>query len=263
MGYEERMEITKVAWNVGGRRLTVAAGSVVGERYQDNYDVVELDPARPVAVLADGMGDGPGSAAAGHTAVDVFLRELPATYAPAALRRAVAVAQQEVRRAARTLDELTGCTLTAFVTGPEPAAPDVAHPGAWIVQIGDSRLYRLRDGLLELLTVDHTIAWLGVLHGWFAHDSAEAHSARYRLTRYVGHPEDPEPDVFNVTLHPGDLYLLCTDGVADQLSYERLTRVLSSVADPADAVNTLLAATLAAGGADNATAVVIRVEVTV
>ena len=262
MGYEEDMEITKVAWGVGSRRLTVAAGSVIGERYQHNYDVVELDPARPLAVVADGMGDGPGSAAAGHTAVDVFLRELPETYAPAALRRAVAVAQQEVRRAARTLDELSGSTLTAFITGPSTDSTD-PHPGAWIVQIGDSRVYRLRDGLLELLTVDHTIAWLGVLHGWFAHDSAEAHSARYRLTRYIGHPEDPEPDVLSVTLHPGDLYLLCTDGVADQLSYERLTRVLATVADPADTVNTLLAATLDAGGADNATAVVIRVEITV
>jgi serine/threonine protein phosphatase PrpC len=253
MGYEGRMEITKVAWSVAGRRLTAAAGSVVGERYRDNYDVVELDPARPFAVVADGMGDGPGSAAAGRTAVDVFHREAPATCAPAALRAAVASAQQEVRRAARTLDELTGCTLTAFVAGPE----------VWIVQIGDSRAYRLRDGLLELLTVDHTIAWLGVLHGWFAPDSAEAHSARYRLTRYLGHPEDPEPDVLSVTLHPGDLYLLCTDGVPDQLSYERLTRVLATVTDPADAVQTLLTATLTAGGADNASAVVIRVEETV
>ena len=257
------MEITKVAWTVAGRRLTAAAGSVTGERYQDNYDVVELDPGRPLAVVADGMGDGPGSAAAGRTAVDVFRRAAPATCTPGTLRAAVASAQQEVRRAASTLDELTGCTLTAFVAGdPAEVVPDAA-PGAWLVQIGDSRAYRLRGGLLELLTVDHTIAWVGLLHGWFAHDSAEAHAARYRLTRYVGHPEEPEPDVLNVTLHPGDLYLLCTDGVADQLSYERLTRVLATVADPAEAVQTLLAATLTAGGADNATTVVIRVEQTI
>jgi serine/threonine protein phosphatase PrpC len=268
------MDITKVAWTVAGRRLTAAAGSVTGERYRDNYDVVELDPGRPLAVLADGMGDGPGSAAAGRTAVDAFRREAPATCSPGSLRAAVAMAQQEVRRAARTLDELTGCTLTAFVAGPDavpPPPPDPGSPagvatpapGAWLVQIGDSRAYRLRGGLLELLTVDHTIAWVGLLHGWFAHDSAEAHAARYRLTRYVGHPEEPEPDVVSVTLHPGDLYLLCTDGVADQLSYERVTRVLATVADPAEVVHTLLAATLTAGGADNATAVVIRVEQTV
>src|SRR5689334_17853535 len=148
------------------------------------------------------MGEGPGSAAAGRTAVDVFVRDVPVGCVPAALRVAVDQAQQEVRRAARTLDELTGCTLTAFVADPNAAA--------WIVQIGDSRAYRLRDGLLELLTTDHTVAWVGLLHGWFAHDSSDAQMARYRLTRYVGHPQGPEPDVLNVTLRPGDVYLLCS-----------------------------------------------------
>ena len=246
------MEIQKVAWNEAGRRLTAAAGSVVGNRYDDNYDVVHLDPARALAVVADGMGEGPGSAAAGRTAVDVFVRDVPKGCVPAALRVAVDQAQQEVHRAARTLDELTGCTMTAFVAG--------AHAAAWIVQIGDSRAYRLRDGFLELLTVDHTVAWLGLLHGWFAADSAEARAARYRLTRYVGHPDDPDPDILNVTLRPSDVYLLCTDGVTDQLSYERLIQLLGGNPDPAGAANFLLEDTLDAGGTDNATAVVIKVE---
>lgn len=249
------MEIQKVAWNEAGRRLTAAAGSVVGNRYDDNYDVVHLDPARALAVVADGMGEGPGSAAAGRTAVDVFVRDVPKGCVPAALRVAVDQAQQEVHRAARTLDELTGCTMTAFVAD--------SHAAAWIVQIGDSRAYRLRDGLLELLTSDHTIAWVGLLHGWFTPDSAEARTARYRLTRYVGHPDSPEPDVLNVSLRPGDVYLLCTDGVADQLSFERLIQLLGTNPDPAAAAHFILADTLEAGGADNATAVVIKVEPTI
>jgi serine/threonine protein phosphatase PrpC len=249
------VEIDKVAWAATGRRLTAAAGSVTGNRYRDNYDVLHLDPGRVLAVIADGMGDGPGSAAAGRTAVDVFVRDVPVACSPAALRVCVDQAQQEVRRAGRTLDELTGCTLTAMVADTNAAA--------WIVQIGDSRAYRLRDGLLELLTADHTIAWLGLLHGWFTADSPECRTARYRLTRYVGHPDSPEPDVLNVTLRPGDVYLLCTDGVADQVSYERLSQVLGTNADPAAAAHVLLDATLEAGGADNATAVVIRVEPTI
>lgn len=239
---------------MAGRRLTAAAGSVIGERYGDNYDVLHLDPARPLAVVADGMGDGRGSAIAGRTAVDTFLRAAATPPAPAALRAAVSQIHQEVRRAGRDLAELTGCTLTALV------ADDAA---AWIVQLGDSRAYRLRDGLLELLTTDHTIAWLGLLHGWFTADSPEAHAARYRLTRYAGHPDQPEPDVLNVALRPGDILLLCTDGVPDQLTYEHLTRVLATATDPAEAAHLLLSGTLAAGGADNATAVVIRVEETV
>jgi PPM family protein phosphatase len=246
------VDIQKVAWTAGGHRLTAAAGSVVGHRYRDNYDVVHLDPGRAVAVVADGMGAGPGSAAAGRIAVDVFAGS-DLAHPPAALRQAVASAQAEVRRAAGTLDELTGCTLVAFVV----------DESGWIVQIGDSRAYRLRDGLLELLTVDHTIAWLGLLHGWFAAGSHEAHAARYRLTRYLGHPEDPDPDILNVTLRPGDVYLLCSDGVADQLSYERLMQLLGTNPDPAAAAHLMLEDTLEAGGADNATAVVIKVERTI
>jgi serine/threonine protein phosphatase PrpC len=246
------VEIQKVAWTAAGHRLTAAAGSVTGNRYDANYDVVHLDPGRALAVVADGMGAGPGSAAAGRTAVDVFARTASAS-APAALRQALASAQAEVRRAGSTLDELTGCTLTAFV----------ADETAWIVQIGDSRAYRLRDGLLELLTVDHTIAWLGLLHGWFTADSEEARAARYRLTRYVGHPSGPEPDVLSVALQPGDVYLLCSDGVADQLTYERLIQLLGTNPDPAAAAHFMLEDTLEAGGDDNATAVVIRVEPTI
>jgi PPM family protein phosphatase len=248
------VDINKVAWTTAGRRLTAAAGSVVGERYDDNYDVVHLDPGGPLAVVADGMGDGPGSTVAGSTAVEVFVREAAVGDGASALRAAVSQAQVSVRQAGRSLSGLTGCTLTALV-----GAGDAS---AWIVQLGDSRAYRLRDGLLDLLTVDHTIAWVGLLHGWFAHDSPEAATARYRLTRYAGHPDAPEPDLLNVTLQPGDVYLLCTDGVSDQLTYERLTRVLSTD-DPAAAVHTLLDDTLTAGGQDNASVVVIRVERTV
>lgn len=251
MYYKEQVEITKVAWTTSGRRLTAAAGSVVGERYDSNYDVVHLDPGGPLAVVADGMGDGPGSTIAGSTAVEVFVREAAVGDGAAALRAAVFQAQDSVRRAGRTLDQPAGCTLTALVA--------TGDASAWIVQLGDSRAYRLRDGLLDLLTVDHTIAWLGVLHGWFAYDSSDARAARYRLTRYAGHPDAPEPDLLNVTLQPGDVYLVCTDGVSDQLTYERLTRVLATE-DPGAAVHTLLDDTLTAGGRDNATAVVIRVE---
>ena len=75
---------------------------------------------------------------------------------------------------------LTGCTLTALV-------PDGAE--AWIVQIGDSRAYRLRGDLLELLTVDHTAAWLGAVNGWYPFDSAEAHVLALRRALELA-PED-------------------------------------------------------------------------
>jgi serine/threonine protein phosphatase PrpC len=231
--------------------LSTGAGTVTGNHYAANFDAFHLDPALPLAVVADGMGDSPGSAFASRTSVERFtetLRAAAAPHSPAALRQAVASLHFSVREFARDHPGLAGCTLTAMVAD--------AAGGAWVVQIGDSRLYRLRGGRLELLTTDHTAAWTGLLHGWFAHDSSEAHAARYRLTRYIGHPDAPEPDVLNVSLSPGDVYLLCTDGVADQLSFEQIRDTLRT---PSTAVDRLLELTLAAGGSDNATAIVIAV----
>jgi serine/threonine protein phosphatase PrpC len=244
------MDITSVSWPA----LTAAAGTVTGNHYRENYDAHHLDPSLPLAVLADGMGDGPGSAFAGRTAVTRLtqnIREATTPHAPAALRAAVASIHEDVRDFARTHPGSAGCTLTALI-------PD-ADGGAWVIQIGDSRAYRLRNGLLELLTVDHTAAWLGAIHGWFAHDSPESRAARYRLTRYIGHPDAPDPDILNEALHPGDVYLLCTDGVADQLTYSQLNDTLQTAATPAAAVRTILTLTLTAGGADNATAIVLTV----
>ncbi|WIM93899.1 protein phosphatase 2C domain-containing protein [Actinoplanes oblitus] len=244
--------IAEATWRVGDRLVAGAAGSVTGKRYDRNYDVVHLDARRPLAIVADGMGAGEGSAAAGRIAVETFATGFTGPD-PAALRAVVQQAHSRVREKARTLRELTGCTLTALagVPGDGPATVRV-------VQLGDSRAYRLRAGLLELLTVDHTVAWLGLIHGWYAATDPRAEADGYRLTRYAGHPDRPDPDVLDVALHPGDRLLLCTDGVAGQLAYQDLSRLLGA-GSPAEATRSLLDATLQAGGHDNATAVVLAV----
>lgn len=229
--------------------VAVASGTDVGRRYPANFDVLHVDARRPLAVVADGMGAGRGSAVAGRTAVDGFVRDAEAD--PEALRKTVAGIQRRVRRAGAELGELTGCTLTALVG---------AGPGtAWIVHIGDSRAYRWRDGLLEQLTVDHTMAWLGAVNGWYPFDSPEAARDRYHLTRYIGHPGEPEPDLMHVSLRPGDVLCLCTDGIAEQVPYRRLAQILGGGGEPADMVAHLIAGATVAGGHDNATAAVLKV----
>ncbi|MFC7545866.1 PP2C family protein-serine/threonine phosphatase [Plantactinospora sp. GCM10030261] len=239
----------------GRRRLSVAGATCVGSRYPANFDVLHIDPELPFLAVADGMGGGRGSTVAGATAMTTLvdqIRGIGAAAGPDELRTAVADTQDQVTRAGAELGELTGCTLTALLAGP-------TGRDAWIVQLGDSRAYRLRGGLLELLTVDHTTAWLGLVHGWYAADSAEAAAARYQLTRYVGHPEQPEPDLLRVSLLPGDVYCLCTDGITDQLDYHRLRRLLSRDADLDEIARQLTADTIAVGGADNATVALLRV----
>ena len=233
--------------------LQVAGGSVMGNQYRDNYDVLHVDPVLPLAVVADGMGDGEGSRRAGATAVRTFVAQVHGAWpevGPRQLRAAIAAVQAAVRDAGAGRAELTGCTLTALLVEPDGSQ-------GWVVQLGDSRAYRLRDGLLELITTDHTVAWLGVLHGWYPSDSPAAARARYQLTRYAGHPASPEADLLAVPLRPGDTWLLCTDGVSDQVTYHGLREALA-LPDGTDAVRTMLSASLTAGGADNASAVVLR-----
>ncbi|OLR92823.1 PP2C family protein-serine/threonine phosphatase [Actinokineospora bangkokensis] len=225
--------------------VSAAVGTAVGNRYRDNYDTAHLRRRPLLAVVSDGMGAGPGSAFASRTAVQLVAAARDVDGVVAAVAEAHAKAHAFGERGGF----LSGCTLTALVES------GGAH---WVVQVGDSRLYRLRGGLLELLTVDHTMAWLGAVHGWYAHDSAEAERARYHLTRYVGHPAHPAPDVLRLDLVRGDVLLLCTDGVAEQVDYHDLHRVLGSGGEPRSQVDALLAAASAAGGRDNATAVVVH-----
>jgi PPM family protein phosphatase len=229
-------------------RFEAAAGSDVGHRYAANFDVVHLNADPLLAVVADGMGDSPGSALAGRATVDTVVAGLTGDVTPDLIRTVVARAQTTVTEIGRRGKVgLAGCTLTALTGGAE---------GLWIVQLGDSRVYRQRGTLLELLTVDHTMAWLGAVHGWYPFDSPQANAARYQLTRYVGHPDRPAPDVLSVVPTTGDVYLLCTDGIAEQVEYSQITRILTTRA-PEAAVRELLAAADAAGGQDNATAVVV------
>lgn len=241
----------------GPLRLTLAGGSCVGNRYAANFDVLHVDDRLAFIAVVDGMGDGAGSAAAGRTTMDVVVPgvrraavEPGGLVGAATLRGVVAEAQRQVIAAGAELGMLTGCTLTALVGDAE---------SAWIVQLGDSRAYRRRAGLLELLTVDHTMAWLGAVNGWYPPDSPAALAARYQLTRYLGHHGAPEPDLLAVTLRAGDTYCLVTDGVAEQVDHHRLDTWLTSAAPPGEIAAGVLADTLAAGGDDDATIAVLRV----
>lgn len=233
---------------------TGAVGSEIGRRYRANFDVAHFDLDPLLAVVADGMGDSEGSARAGRTTVDTFVEGIGAArgkIGPETIRQVVATAHDQVAELGRHDVGLAGCTLTALLEGDDSAW--------WIVQMGDSRVYRFRDDLLELLTVDHTMAWLGVAHGLYALDSPQAQNARYNLTRYVGHAARPEPDVLSVVPAPADVYLLCSDGVAEQVPYPRMREILRTHSDPDAMVERMLAAADVAGGQDNATAIVVKV----
>jgi PPM family protein phosphatase len=139
----------------GELTFELGADSHVGLRYPANFDIWRIqarlgNPALPYVLVADGMGASEGSTTAGQTTMEVLCAGLDAatTITPNLLRRLVAEAQQRVIAAGRRLGELTGCTLSGLI---------VDGDQGWIVQLGDSRVLRLRDGLLEVLRLAATL----------------------------------------------------------------------------------------------------------
>lgn len=123
-----------------------------------------------------------------------------------------------------------------------------------VIWAGDSRAYRLRDGQLSQLTTDHS--WAVELRTTAAAAGEDAEA----VTRAVGAEEELEPEIVRSEVHPNDRYLLCSDGVGRVLDLPRLTRILQA-GDPATACAELLKQSFAAGGTDNATAVVVDCRV--
>lgn len=135
----------------------------------------------------------------------------------------------------------------------------VAWSGPWLAvgHVGDSRVYRLRDGVLETMTVDHSVAEEARRAG-MEDEAVDSAGFRHMLTRAVGMPGELGAEVVAGRLRPGDVLLLCSDGVWEPLSAARIAAELGRSC-PGEAAQALVAAAYAAGGTDNLTAAVVRV----
>jgi protein phosphatase len=143
-----------------------------------------------------------------------------------------------------------GTTFTAvLVSGREVA---VGH-------VGDSRLYRLRDGAFERLTDDHSLVEELVRQGKLTPQEAEVHPQRSIITRALGPESDVKVDTFTHTARDGDVYLLCSDGLSGMASDDQMAEILRGSRSLEDAARGLIDAANAAGGKDNITAVLFRV----
>jgi len=224
-----------------------AALSDVGLHRQTNEDSCVAAP--PLFVVADGMGGAEAGEVASSLAVETLAARVAAgdTLADAAQAANEAVFARAGRRAE---ERGMGTTLTAAIVDGEQAR---------FVHVGDSRAYRLRDGLLEPLSDDHSLVGELVRDGTLTREEAAAHPQRSILSRVLGTEATVEIDEFTADLRAGDVLLLCSDGLSGEIPEETLRELLAAAA-PAEAVRDLISAARAAGGHDNITAVVIAVE---
>jgi protein phosphatase len=136
----------------------------------------------------------------------------------------------------------------------------VSHAHYLIGQVGDSRVYLLRDGLLTQLTKDHSYVQEQVDAGFLTPEQARYHPYSNVITRCVGAGEEVEPDVYTGDVRVGDVFLLASDGLTGMVDDRRLQQLLLARSGPGRIVDALIADANGRGGLDNITAIVVRVE---
>ena len=212
-----------------------------------------------VYVVADGLGGHAAGEVASALAVEPFAsldgRQFrSAEEAAATLAEHVRAGNRSILEAAREDSAKSGMGTTLTAATVVDAALVLAH-------VGDSRAYLLRPGQpLARLTTDHTAAQQALDAGLISEAEAARIPERHMLARAVGLDADVEVDTLEgVRLQPGDVVLLCSDGLTEAVAERDIAATLSEVEDPADVAGRLVDAALAGGGPDNVTVVVVRV----
>ncbi|WNY33111.1 protein phosphatase 2C domain-containing protein [Curtobacterium flaccumfaciens] len=207
--------------------------------------------------MADGMGGHAGGDVASAIAIRRIRevdREFPSAHdAEFALQSALIAANQLITETVFEHQELTGMgtTVSMMIRVGEQIA--IAH-------IGDSRIYRHRDGELQQITSDHTFVQRLVDSGRITPEEAAVHPRRSVLMRVLGDVDAaPEVDTAIMDIQPGDRWLLCSDGLSSYLAEERIRHALASNMDANQVTQRLVKETLDHGAPDNVTVVVMDV----
>jgi protein phosphatase len=245
-------------------KVTVAAKTDLGRVRENNEDKHEffvpstddeLAWRGMLFVVCDGMGGHEAGQIASELACKTFIsvyRDHPSDDPAEAARSAATAANRFVLDVARAVPSRKGMgtTLSALL---------LVQDKAYIVQVGDSRVYRLRDGALAQMTVDHTWVEETVAMGSMTREAAEAHPYKHVLTRAIGTEPEVKADVFIEDVRPADVYLVCSDGLTNHVTDEEIQDVLGKIG-PAEAAWSLVGKALVGGGSDNTTAIVVRID---
>ncbi len=220
--------------------------------------------APPVFVVADGMGGHDRGDVASNIVIEEFGRLVRDGYdpmhGPAVIAETFAQCQRRIaeydarQRAAGAHDFAAGTTAVVALLIEQESEPK------WLLaNLGDSRVYKYNDGVLAQVSVDHSVVQELVDAGTITADDAATHPERHIITRALGGGGSVEADYFVLPLSAAERIVLCSDGVSGMIDDARIAEILAETKDPRDAADQVVAAAVAAGGQDNATAVVVDV----
>lgn len=237
------------------RRVTLswAALTDTGNKRAGNEDSSLSDV--PLFVVADGMGGHSAGDIASAAVVERLGAITDAVTDAAAIEAALATALLDIDKVGDESVLGTGTTVTGV------ALAEIDDDLGWLVfNIGDSRVYLLEGEVLRQLTIDHSVVQELIDAGLITRDEAEHHPDSNVITRAVGFHEKPIPDYITLPVVAGQRILVCSDGLTKELTDFGIRHYLSTTPTAERAVAELVAASLANGGRDNVTVVVVDVE---
>ena len=241
---------------------SAAAVSDRGRKRPSNEDAFGYSLEHGVYLVCDGMGGAAAGEIASSLAVDEFMRLLTGRPAgvplEALIEQAVAAANHAIYSRSQVNSRLSGMgtTLVALV---------VEERRVRVLNIGDSRCYRLRAGHFEQISQDHSLVDEQVRMGRMTPAEALRSPLRNVITRALGTQSHVTPDIFELEAEPGDLFLLCSDGLTRELPDAKIESLLAAGLPLAevflnDLCNNLVDTANNAGGADNITCLLLRAE---
>lgn len=223
----------------------------IGNVREHNEDSLTVLP--PLFAVADGMGGHEAGEVASEITINTLNDLAPQSADAEALARAVVAANLNVIRAPSqgVGREGMGTTLTAAILKKERLV---------IAQVGDSRAYLLHNGSLQQLTRDHSLMADMIEAGQLTEAEARVHPNRSVITRAIGSDPHMQPDLYELNVETGDRLLLCSDGICGMIEDHEIASIMRQASSAQSCADQLVEAALAAGGFDNATAVVVDVE---
>ena len=236
--------------------------SITGNFRENNEDSLSADAAGRFFIVADGMGGQTAGEKASAMAVDLIGRQLHQIAGDAspeqvtgAMQKAIAEANSEIMALGNIDPAYDGMGTTVVAI-----AQSAADENRWVVgSVGDSRVYRKRDGELTQLTRDDSLTQALIDAGTITPEEARVHRYKNMLVKYLGAKEGSDGgSPFAVDIQTGDRFLLCSDGVTDGVEDGALSKLID-IADPAMATKAIIRAAQEGGSRDNISCIVIEV----
>ncbi|MCH6230719.1 protein phosphatase 2C domain-containing protein [Microbacterium sp. CFH 31415] len=233
--------------------VTVAFGSATDPGLRRAINEDSYLAVAPLFLVADGMGGHHAGEIASATVIDEFSGFAGRDSLEIdEVRAALAQARRRVEALPAGEGAGAGTTLTGVVIA------DVDGEGYWLaINLGDSRTYRLSEGVFEQVSVDHSVVQELIDAGQLAPDAASRDTRRNVITRAIGAGSDGDADYWLIPAEPGDRILVCSDGLSSELDSAAIHAVLVAETQPQRAATRLVHEAMLHGGRDNITALVV------